>query len=425
MNSKSLVKYGSIFILLLSFLLFKFQFHFSIIKTILFTFIIMALILLYLLHNFKKGLKNAGYSEEWQDIYGYKILNIPYFNVNNKIINSFKKDGINFNHEIGEINEGKDYDKNNRNYYDLFIPYSATKRKDRYNGIFLFIHGGAWENLKKEYISHLTIRYAKFGYITAQMNHTFLSKNNKHCSIFRTMDEITSCLENIKMQLIKIGFNENKLELAIGGVSSGAHLSLLYGYSMKNIPFPLKFLINYLGPLSLENKFWYKLGKDIPPFDNIENIDLENLIKEKKIVKIYENEFNLLELMNKFIGNKYSDKELKEMMNGNNINLDNEKFKELNSIAKYCYPTNFINKNSVPTLCLYGGLDSIVGITQYYYLKQLSEKYGNKVELLYMKNGGHLFPDYESKEGMNAIREEHYKILNYAKIYFTSDNENI
>ena len=47
------------------------------------------------------------------------------------------------------------------------------------------------------------------------MNHTLLSKNNKQSSIFKILDEITSYLENIKFQLKKIGFDENKLELAM------------------------------------------------------------------------------------------------------------------------------------------------------------------------------------------------------------------
>ena len=293
MVSKNQIKYGSLLIFILSLLL-KFQFHFKIITIILFIFLIVILIILYVFHKFLKRLRYSGYSEKWYDLYGDKILNIPYFDKNNKITNTFKKDGINYNSEIGEINEGKDYDKNKRNYYDLFIPYIDTKRKDKHNGIFLFIHGGAWQGLKKEYISHLTIRYAKCGYITAQMNHTFLSNKDKQCSIFRIMDEITSCLEDIKNKLKDLNFNINKLQLAIGGISSGAHLALLYGYSMKNIPFPLKFLINFSGPLSLEKKFWYKLGKNIPPLDNIESMDIEKLIKEKKIEKKFENDFNFL-----------------------------------------------------------------------------------------------------------------------------------
>ena len=421
MVSKNQMIYGSLLILILSLIL-KFHFHFSISSIILLIFLILILIILNIIRKFLKKFSFAGYHEEWNDLYGDKILNIPYFDKNNKIINSFKKNGINYNPEIGEINEGKDYDKTNRNYYDLFIPYIATKRKDKHNGVILFIHGGGWQRLKKEYMSYFTIRYAKYGYITAQLNYTFLSRKNKGCSIFRMMDEITACLENIKIQLKNLNFDINKLELAIGGFSSGAHLALLYGYSMKNIPFPLKFLINFSGPLSLEKKFWYKLGKNIPPLDNIESMDIEKLIKEKKIEKQFENDFNFLMVMNWFIGKKYDKKELEEIMNDKVINLDNEKYKELNKIAKYCYPTNFINDKTVPTLCYYGGMDTFVGIVQYYYLKKISEKFGNKVELVYMKNSDHFLADYESNEGKDSMREIHYKILNYAKTYFSSED---
>ena len=215
MPSISQIKYGSILIIIISIFLFKFKFHFSILSTILSIIFIFILLMLYAFYKFSKFMKGAGYSEEWHNLYGDKITNMPYYNTNNKIINSFKKEGINYIKEIGEINEGKDYEKNNRNYYDLFLPYTALKRKDKYNGIFLFIHGGGWQGLKKEYISHCSIRYAKYGYITAQMNHTLLSKNNKQSSIFKILDEITSYLENIKFQLKKIGFDENKLELAM------------------------------------------------------------------------------------------------------------------------------------------------------------------------------------------------------------------
>ena len=53
---------------------------------------------------------------------------------------------------------------------------------------------------------------------------------------------------------------------------------------------------------------------------------------------------------------------------------------------------------------------------------KISEKIGNKIELIYMKNGGHFLADYESKESMNEIREMNYKILFYAKNYFTKDD---
>ena len=69
----------------------------------------------------------------------------------------------------------------------------------------------------------------------------------------------------------------------------------------------------------MENKYWYKLGKNIPALDNIENINIDELIKENKIVKMFNNEYAILDLMNKFTGNKYSNKELKQMKEMKNI----------------------------------------------------------------------------------------------------------
>ena len=90
------------------------------------------------------------------------------------------------------------------------------------------------------------------------MSYTLLYEKYKEYSIFRILDEVTSCIENIKEILINKGFDVNKLELGIGGYSSGAHIALLYGYSIKNIPLPLKFLIDFVGPVTLEPKYWFK-----------------------------------------------------------------------------------------------------------------------------------------------------------------------
>jgi DNA-binding XRE family transcriptional regulator len=66
-------------------------------------------------NNLKEILKKAGYDEPWNDLYGNKTINIPYFK-DNKIINTFKKNGKNYKEEIGDINNGNDYEKNVRNY---------------------------------------------------------------------------------------------------------------------------------------------------------------------------------------------------------------------------------------------------------------------------------------------------------------------
>ena len=410
----------TILITITSFL--KFKFSLNIFISLVISFLIGILIFIVVLIYFYQIIKKAGYAENWHELYGQRIVNIPYF-TNEKIINSFKKGGINYNEEIGDINNGNDYSKNERNYYDIYIPYSSLKRKNKKNGIILFIHGGAWVKGKNKDIEFLCSRYAKYGYITATMNYTLLRKEFKEYNIFRIIDEITACIDNIKTELKNEGFDENKLELALGGISAGAHLSLLYGYSMKNSPIPIKFIINIVGPLSLEPDFWYKIDEDKEPLESIEPIDIENAIKEKKIVPIFEkDESMLIKFMNSFIGDKYSEKEINEILINKKINKENEKYKEILKIINYTSPLKYINSNTPPTLCEYGGTDNLVGVACYSILKKYSEKYGNKIQLVYMKEGDHALMNYETTDGLNTMREMHYQILQFASTYFTLDD---
>lgn len=415
-------KKGFIIILIIITLFLNFKFNLKIFISLLISLIIDILIFTLIVLKILEIIKKGGFIENWHELYGQKILNLPYF-TNDIIINSFKKGGINFNEEIGNINNGNDYQKNELNYYDIYIPYSSLKRKNKYNGIILFIHGGGWEKGIKDDMGFFCSRYAKYGYITATMNYTLLIKKYKEYNIFRILDEITACINNIKAHLNKEGFDENKLEIALGGASAGAHLSLLYGYSIKNSPIPVKFVINIVGPVSLEPDFWYILDKDKEPLDNIEPIDIENAIKEKRIVKEFEkDETIIIKFMNSFIGDKYNDKDIKEILINKKINKDNEKYKEILRIINFAFPLKYINSNTPPTLCEYGGIDDIAGVAHYSFLKKISEKYGNKLELVYMREGDHSLMNYDTLEGINTMREMNYQILHFAKTYFTLDD---
>ena len=366
--------------------------------------------------KYSKLYLDSGYEESWNDLYGNKTINIPYFN-NNKIINTFKKNDINYNETIGDLNNGKDYDKNERNYYDLYIPYSSTQKKDKYNGIILFIHGGGWQFGDKSNLNYLCSRYAKMGYITATLDYTLLTNKYKDSNIFKNLDEITSCIENIKTQLKNQGFDENKLGIAISGTSSGAHLAMLYGYSIKNSPIPIKFIINIVGPVSLENNYWYKLVKKNQTLEKIESDNIKKAINDNKIVQMDIN-ITLLKIMNLFIGKKYNDKQLKEMIKDKKINIENENYIKLNKIVQNAFPINFINKNKVPTLCIYGGNDENIGVAHYYKLKELFEKNKIENELVYFRYGGHMLLSPYNENGLEAMKKMHFQILNFSKKYF-------
>ena len=352
-------------------------------------------------------------------MYGDKISNISYAK-NNTIINSFKEGSDNYNVEIGNVNNGSDYEKTDRNVYNLFIPYSAIKNKDNYNGIFLFINGNLWTEGNKEYLEPLAQIYEQSGYITAVMDYTLLSDNYKQNNIFRILDEVTACIESIKKELKDMGFNQTHLELAIGGYSSGAHISLLYSYLLRDTPLPIKFIINIAGPVTLDPLVWKKLKTDNDTLESIEQSDIEKALNESKIIDVFDDEINILNYMNSFIGKKYNDSELKEMIENKKIKVDNEKYQELLKIVKFAFPSYYAINNVIPTLCVYGGNDAIIGVAQYAHLKSNSKSIKDKIIIIYSRYADHNVVNYNTENGINAMREMHYQILTFAKLYFSS-----
>lgn len=355
------------------------------------------------------------------NIYGSIISNISY-SENGKIINTFKENGENYNESIGNINNGKDYDENKRNIYDLYIPYSATKRKNETNGILLFIHGGSWIEGDKESMAMFCRMYEEMGYITATMSYTLLNGKYKEYNIFRIIDEITACIQNIIEQLKKREFSEDKLKIAIGGYSAGGHLTLLYTYLIKNSPLKIEFAINLCGPASLEPKYYYKLVKFNDTLDNLYLPEIEKALESKRIVRTKDNDSTLLWFMNIFIGQKYSQKDLNEMLLENGkINTNNTKYIEMFNIVSNAFPSNIEDKNKMPTICFYGGNDDVVGVTQFAYLNKKAEDEGKKIIHIYSRYADHNYLNFETENGINALRELNYQINDLGKALFNTN----
>lgn len=207
-------------------------------------------------------------------------LDIPYGE--NIIENTFKTNGCNFNQILGDINKGENYGRNpNKNKYDLFIPNNLDK--NQYNKIILLIHGGAWNALNKTMFWPICESMANLGYIAATKDFTLLNDANNNPSIFRILDEVAAAIKSIKKNLKDKGFNEKKLELAIGGGSSGSHIALLYAYSYKNSPMEIKFVINLVGPVTLEEEYFYQIKNLSKPLESITEEFINNAKMKKRL----------------------------------------------------------------------------------------------------------------------------------------------
>ena len=355
------------------------------------------------------------------NFFGLKYPNLTYDD-NGKIENTFKKNGDNYNESMGEINGGKDYKKNDRNIYDLYIPQYALDRKNETNGIILWIHGGAWIEGTKDGMDIFCKLYSQQGYISATVGYTLLNSKDKVFNIFKMLDEITACIKAIKKYLIGLGFVGNKLKLAIGGYSAGGHLALLYSYLIKKVDIiPIQFIINYVGPIGLHGKYYYKLksNNDTDTLENIEKVEIiEQAIKDGKIVPIFPDIVGP-QLMNAFLGNKYNNDEISKMVDKDGKLIEeNEKYKELYKVAKFSYVTEIEDYNKIPTICIYGGKDDTVGVTQYAYLKQKADKDGRQLDFIYSRYEGHMLIMPKTIPGLETLWKVGSKTMNYLKKYF-------
>ena len=370
--------------------------------------------------------KSISNSEIWDDLYGTFYPNILYSNGNNIIINTYGKNGRNYNNLVN-INNDENYEITSDNYYDMFVPYIALKRKNKKNGIFLYIHGGYWTSGSKNFFIEDCAKYAKFGFITATMDYTLLSENNKKSSIYRILDEIDACIFSIKTKLHLLGFDVNKLYISLSGLSAGAHLSLLY--SMRRVndsPIKIKFAFNFVGPLNLEKEVFKKLKNYNETLECIEEECLNEALKEGKIIQLYDYNRYTINFLNMMCGHKYNNNELDDMLfNNGSAKLNDERIKFLiNDIAKDLSPVNFINENSIPVLMEFGGNDNVVGIGIYASIKKFLNKFNVKYDLVYSRYAGHLLNDRRTENGISALRDFHYLLLKYANDYFQLDKDN-
>ena len=360
--------------------------------------------------------------DSFYSFFGTKYPNLSYAE-NGKIKNTFKSGGENHIDEIGDINNNEDYDSNELNTYDLYIPRYAEKRKNEINGIMLWIHGGWWIGGDMSMTSPMCELYSQLGYISANVNYTILVDEYKVFNIFRILDEITASIKAIKNELIHRGFDEDKLVLGIGGVSAGGHLALLYSYLIKNISIiPIKFVIDMVGPVGLREEYFYKLNSHDETLPNIEDISLLNQAKkEGKIIKVFP-ELMILKLMNAFIGNKYSKEEINDMLDEKGkIIYNDKKYNELYNVVKYGFITEVEDKHKLPTICVYGGSDDVIGVSSYAYLKEKAEKDNRHIDYIYSRYEGHILALPSTEDGKQAVFNLSALITQYFNNYFSEN----
>ena len=323
------------------------------------------------------------------------------------IINTYKEGGV--NHMEYNVNANQDYEATKRsNNFDLYVPDAAFGKTD--NLVILFIHGGAWVSGFKTDVNEYVHEFASRGYITATIKYTLLNRSmdDSSLSIFRDLDEIDACIKAIKQGLTELELYNANTKLAIGGASSGAHLSMLYAYSRgKDAALPIKFIIDAVGPVDIKPENW-KAFKNATTgveagitYDDItaQSANLTTLgIAGEDPAKDW-NDYQTMRIANGMCGLPFTLEQIRAATNDSeedivNPNTASNSITGANGGEDQLSVTYWIDKtvagiNDYPIVCAYGGQDSIVGIAQYAKLQHALDAKGITYQFTYFKNQNH------------------------------------
>lgn len=270
---------------------------------------------------------------------------------------------VEWDESVGEIYSNLDYENDNGNQYDLYIPSGLDKLENQY--LILFIHGGSFNSGSKEDGESWCKYYATKWYITASVDYT-LQNQGKDASIYLMNEEIENAVTAIKQKTEELGYHI--AGMAPCGVSAGGTLAMNLAYN-GNSAIPVKFVFQLAAPTYFAPSEWSLLMK------------VDRLDSEEKFCK---------------------------MMTGKELE---DYDTEIQNIS----PTCIVNEDSVPSLIGYGLIDHCVPLSQKYYLIEVYDRDNVMYDYIEFPKSNHgMYND------LDKLQEFLDKSLEYARVYFTN-----
>ena len=270
---------------------------------------------------------------------------------------------VEWDESVGEIYSNLDYENDNGNQYDLYIPSGLDKLENQY--LILFIHGGSFNSGSKEDGESWCKYYATKWYITASVDYT-LQNQGKDASIYLMNEEIENAVTAIKQKTEELGYHI--AGMAPCGVSAGGTLAMNLAYN-GNSAIPVKFVFQLAAPTYFAPSEWSLLMK------------VDRLDSEEKFCK---------------------------MMTGKELE---DYDTEIQNISPAC----IVIEDSVPSLIGYGLIDHCVPLSQKYYLIEVYDRDNVMYDYIEFPKSNHgMYND------LDKLQEFLDKSLEYARVYFTN-----
>ncbi len=226
-------------------------------------------------------------------------------------------------YSVAETNLNVAYGVDSMQRMDIYLP---ANRSDKKTKSIILIHGGGWNaGSKNDFASHIDTLQKRFpDFAIFNIDYRLATST----TIFPTQEnDVKSAIDFIAANATTYGINKN--EIALLGISAGAHLALLQAYKYGSVN--VKAVIDFFGPTDLTvmyNKPWHSM---IPY--------------------------------------------LLQMLTGTTPSANPKVYQQSS-------PAYFVNAQTPPTLILQGGSDQIVNPSQSRLLKEKLEKAGVEHEFV-------------------------------------------
>lgn len=230
-----------------------------------------------------------------------------------------KKYQVKWSDEIGRKITDVSYGVLDSNTFDLYLPKNDTKEN---YGLVVYLHAGGFTMGDKADDEGMLSWLTSKGYVACGINYTLRNESN-NANVLQQSNEIKAAIPVVIEEAKKQGYNVN--EMVISGGSAGHALAMIYAYrDGEEAPVPVKMTFGAVGPSSFYVEDW-----DIYGFDQ----DTDETRKAAA--------------------------GLFGIMGGVKLTVDMIKDGSYLELMKPVSASMWINKNSVPTVVVYGRHDKV------------------------------------------------------------------
>ena len=163
-----------------------------------------------------------------------------------------------------------------RNVMDVYLPANRTDKTP----FVLLIHGGAWTMAGKEDIRDFQDSLFKHGIAVASINHRYANSTDVHYP--QMMEDVDRAVNYCRAHSKE--WRISPKHLVMSGVSSGAHLALLYAYTTSN---KINAIVEFCGPTDLADTAILNYSEKVGLMDVIQKMTGKTYNKGQAVPEEY------------------------------------------------------------------------------------------------------------------------------------------